>query len=72
MTKTTAPSPKTRPLRLASNGRLASVGESLWVDAACMAFSPANITGVMAASTPPAMTTSASPVTSMVRASSRA
>lgn len=71
-TKTTAPSPKTKPSRSASNGRPARSGASLRVESAPMVLSPVNITGVMAESVPPATTTSASPARTVRRASSRA
>src|SRR5699024_6759808 len=72
ITITTAPSPKTNPSRSASKGRLACSGASLWVDSARMALSPLNIAGVIEASVPPTMTTSASSASSSRRASKSA
>jgi hypothetical protein len=68
----TAPSPNTNPSRSASNGRLASVGASLRSDRGPITDSPANIASLIAASVPPAMTTSASPLKISRRASSSA
>ena len=56
-----APSPATNPSRAASNGRLAAVGFSLFVDSARAAAKPPTPNGVMTASDPPAMMMSARP-----------
>ena len=56
-----APSPITKPSRSASNGRLARSGSSLRVESAFMAANPPTPIGVMAASVPPQIITSASP-----------
>src|SRR5579864_1634867 len=58
---TPAPSPTTKPSRSRSKGRLARVGSSLRVDSARIAAKPPTPMGVMAASEPPAIMTSASP-----------
>ncbi len=52
----------TNPSRSASNGRDARVGSSLRVDSAFMFWKPAMDSGVTAASAPPAIITSASPL----------
>ncbi len=57
---TPAPSPITKPSRSASNGRLARRGSSLRVDSARIAAKPPTPIGVIAASDPPAIITSAS------------
>ena len=58
-----APSPRTKPRRSASNGRDRVVGSSPSGFArACDWANDAIVTGVTAASVPPVMTTSASPV----------
>jgi hypothetical protein len=49
-----APSPITKPSRVASKGRLAVSGSSFRVDMAFMAPKPATVSGVMVASEPPA------------------
>src|SRR4029453_8519754 len=59
--RTPAPSPITKPSRSLSNGRLARSGWSFRVDNARMAPNPPMPIGVMAASEPPAIITSASP-----------
>ena len=51
----------TNPSRSRSQGRLAFSGSSLRVDSARMAANPPTPIGVMAASVPPAIITSASP-----------
>ena len=56
-----APSPMTKPSRSLSQGRLARAGSSLRVESARMAANPPTPMGVMAASAPPAIMTSASP-----------
>ena len=56
-----APSPMTKPSRALSNGRLARVGSSLRVDSARIAANPPTLIGVIDASDPPAIITSASP-----------
>ena len=48
-----APSPITKPSRLALNGREARTGSSLRVDSACMALKPPTPAGKIAASAPP-------------------
>src|SRR5208282_1496419 len=55
-----APSPITKPSRSLSQGRLARAGSSLRVESARMAANPPTPMGVMAASAPPAIMTSAS------------
>ena len=57
---TPAPSPMMKPSRSLSNGRLARCGSSLRVDSARIAAKPPTPIGVMAASDPPAIITSAS------------
>src|SRR5687768_3681466 len=59
-TRIPAPSPHTNPSRSLSNGRLARVGSSLRVDSARSAANPPMPIGVMEASDPPAIITSAS------------
>src|SRR5450759_4771440 len=59
-TKMPAPSPITKPSRSLSQGRLARAGSSLRVESARMAANPPTPMGVMAASAPPAIITSAS------------
>ena len=54
------PSPTMKPSRSSSNGRLARCGSSLRVERARMAANPPTPIGVMAASDPPAIITSAS------------
>src|ERR1039458_2533715 len=56
-----APSPLTKPSRSLAQGRLARAGSSLRVERARMAANPPTPMGVMAASEPPAIITSASP-----------
>ncbi len=56
-----APSASTKPSRPLSYGRLASSGSSLRLDSAIMLAKAANGSGWMAASVPPATTTSARP-----------
>ena len=56
-----APSPRTKPSRALSNGRDAAAGSSVRFDNARMAAKPAMGRGWIAASAPPATTTSASP-----------
>src|SRR5580765_309156 len=56
-----APSPMTKPSRALSNGRLARVGSLLRVESARMAANPPTLIGVIDASDPPAIITSASP-----------
>ena len=56
-----APSPTTKPSRSASKGRLARAGSSLRVESAFMAANPPMPMGVIAASEPPQIITSASP-----------
>jgi hypothetical protein len=51
----------TKPSRSLSQGRLASVGESLRSDSALAWLKPASAVGVVAHSDPPAMMMSASP-----------
>ena len=58
-----APSPITKPARVASNGRIASVGSTSSATRPRMAQKPARISGVIAASVPPARTMSAWPRT---------
>src|SRR5580765_5254559 len=53
------PSPMTKPSRSLSNGRLAFCGASLRVDRARIAPNPPTPIGVIAASDPPAIITSA-------------
>src|SRR6476660_5451195 len=55
-----APSPITKPSRSLSHGRLARCGSSLRVESARMAAKPPTPIGVIAASEPPAIMTSAS------------
>ncbi len=55
------PSPMTNPSRVMSYGRDAPVGSSLRRDNACIASKDARHTGWVAASVPPATTTSARP-----------
>ena len=55
-----APSPMTKPSRSLSNGRLALFGSSLRVESARIAANPPTPIGVIAASDPPAIMTSAS------------
>ena len=62
MTTTPAPSPRTKPSRVASNGREAVSGESLRFDSAVMFESAATPIGRIGASEPPVSTTSHSPV----------
>ncbi len=57
---TPAPSPMMKPSRSLSNGRLARCGSSLRVDSARIAAKPPTPIGVIAASDPPAIITSAS------------
>ena len=57
---TPEPSPMTNPSRSLSNGRLARSGSSLRVESARIAANPPTPIGVMAASDPPAIITSAS------------
>src|SRR4051794_6048859 len=57
---TPEPSPMTNPSRSLSKGRLARVGSSLRVDSARIAANPPTPIGVIAASEPPAIITSAS------------
>src|SRR6266853_2070924 len=59
-TRMPAPSPITKPSRSLSQGRLARAGSSLRVESARMAANPPTPMGVMAASEPPAIITSAS------------
>ena len=54
-----APSPITKPSRSLSNGRLAFSGSLLRVESARMAANPPTPMGVMAASVPPQIITSA-------------
>ena len=65
-----APSPRTKPSRVTSYGREAVSGLSLRVDSARMEPKPASISGWIAASVPPATTTSARPerIMSMAKA----
>ena len=56
-----APSPATKPSRSLSNGRLAFSGSSLRSDMARAAQKPPTPSGVMVASQPPAIMTSAMP-----------
>ncbi len=56
-----APSPITNPSRSTSNGREASSGSSLRVDSVVMRQKAEMVIGVITASAPPAMTTSAEP-----------
>ena len=58
---TPAPSPITKPSRVASNGRDAVSGSSLRSDSACMLAKPPIAIGVTVASEPPVIMTSASP-----------
>src|SRR6516164_9413443 len=55
-----APSPTTKPSRSRSNGRLAFSGASLRVERARIAANPPTPIGVIAASVPPQIITSAS------------
>ena len=64
-----APSPTTKPSRSLSKGRQACSGSSLRVERACIAANPPTPIGVMAASEPPAIITSASPRSMMRYAS---
>src|SRR6185436_12809431 len=57
-----APSPSTKPSRSLSNGRLACAGSSLRVDSAFIAANPPMPSGVIAASAPPAIIASVSPM----------
>ena len=61
ITRTPAPSPCTKPSRSLSKGREACSGASLRVDIARMALKPPMPSGVIAASAPPQIITSASP-----------
>ncbi len=61
-TSTAAPSPITNPSRPASKGREAVAGSSLRVDMARMMANAPKQSGASGVSTPPASTTSASPV----------
>ena len=54
-----APSPRTKPSRSLSNGRLALGGSSLRIDRARQATNPPRPIGVIAASAPPVTITSA-------------
>src|ERR1700733_3435257 len=65
-TRMPAPSPTTNPSRSLSNGRQACSGSALRVESARIAAKPPTPMGVIAASAPPAITTSASS-RSMVR-----
>ncbi len=56
-----APSPITKPARVASNGRIASVGSTSSATSPRIAQKPARMSGVIAASVPPARTMSAWP-----------
>ena len=56
-----APSPMTKPARVASNGRDAFVGSTSSATSPRIAQKPARISGWMHDSVPPARTTSASP-----------
>jgi hypothetical protein len=56
-----APSPSTKPSRSTSNGREARSGSSFRFDKVRAWANPAIVSGVIAASAPPASTTSASP-----------
>ncbi len=56
-----APSPMTKPARVASKGRIASVGSTSSATSPRMAQKPARMSGVIAASVPPARMTSACP-----------
>ena len=56
-----APSPITKPARVASNGRDARVGSSSSATSPRIAQKPARISGWMHDSVPPASTTSAAP-----------
>ena len=58
-----APSPITKPARVASNGRIASVGSTSSATSPRIAQKPARISGVIAASVPPARMMSAWPRT---------
>src|SRR5712691_8174317 len=60
MIRMPAPSPMTKPSRSLSQGRLAWAGSSLRVESARIAANPPTPIGVMAASVPPAIITSAS------------
>ncbi len=71
-TQTPAPSPKTNPSRVASNGRDAVSGESFRFESAVMFESAATPIGTIGASEPPARTTSHSPVAMSRRASWKA
>ena len=68
-TRHPAPSPMTKPSRVASKGLLAPSGSSFRVDMAFIAANPAIVRGVTAASVPPASIRSTSP-RSMNRAAS--
>src|SRR3989442_922099 len=59
-TRIPAPSPRTKPSRSLSKGRLASAGESLRIDRARSALKHATTNGLINASEPPAIMTSAS------------
>ena len=63
------PSPHTKPSRPASNGREARAGSSFRVDIAFIWQKPAIVSGMMMASAPPAIITSASPRWMIFRAS---
>src|SRR5216110_3673877 len=56
-----APSPTTKPSRLASHGRLARAGSSLRVESAFMAANPPTPIGVIVASVPPQIIIAAAP-----------
>ena len=60
-TRTAAPSPSTKPSLCASKGLEALSGSSLRVERALHELNPATPIGQMAASEPPASTTSTSP-----------
>src|ERR1700740_3354701 len=64
-----APSPMTNPSRAESQGRLAFSGASFLVERARMAANPPTPMGVMAASVPPAIITSASQRAMILKAS---
>src|SRR6059036_2929248 len=68
-TRTPPPSPQTKPSRPASKGREAFVGSALRVDIAFIAQNPAIVSGMIIASEPPAIMTSASPRWMSLRAS---
>ena len=57
-----APSPRTNPSRCASNGRLARAGSSLRVDIALIEQKPPTASGEIAASLPPVIIASTSPL----------